>query len=97
MAPSEGAAWGAGAARRCSEWGPQYWLYYFCTLVSAKQPVFEKENSLFSVTETLSFLKFYLFMRGTEREAETQAEGEARDSISRPWGHALSRWQTLNC
>ena len=75
MAPSEGAAWGDGAPRRCSEWGPQYWLYYFCTLVSAKQPVFEKENSLFSVTETLFFK--ILFIHERHREAETQSEGEA--------------------
>ena len=45
----------------------------------------------------------YLFMRDTEREAETQAEGEAgssgspmRDSIPGPQDHALSQMQTLN-
>ena len=47
--------------------------------------------------------KIYLFMRDTEREAETQAEGEAGPPQESdvgldpgPQGHALSRRQTLN-
>ena len=38
-------------------------------------------------------------MRDTEREAETQAEGEAGflwDLIPGPWDHALSQRQRLN-
>ena len=49
------------------------------------------------------FLRFYLFMRDTEREAET-GRGRSRlpigspmlDSILGSWAHALSRRQMLN-
>ena len=51
------------------------------------------------------FLRFYLFMRDTQREAETQAAGEAgslqgagcRDSILGLQDYALSQRQILNC
>ena len=49
------------------------------------------------------FLRFYLFMRHTERDAETQAEGEADpmggpmwDSILGLQDHALGGRQALN-
>ena len=45
------------------------------------------------------FLKdfIYLFMRDTEREAETQAEGSPmQDSIPGPQDHDLSKRQMLN-
>ena len=52
------------------------------------------------------FLDFiYLFMRDTQREAETQGRGRSRlpvgspmqDSIAGPWDHDLSQRQMLNC
>ena len=53
--------------------------------------------------ELEDFLRFYLFMSDTQREAETRAEGEAgplqepdEGLDPGPWDHALSKRPTLH-
>ena len=106
--------WGVGRRARCARW-------CFCTgpgggapgppsvesahLEVLSQAPHSQDGSLGECFLLIPFQRFYLFMRETEREAETQAEfwrsrllarELMQNSIPGPWDHALSQRQVLS-
>ena len=74
-------------------------LDFKVSLVQLKGEAQERKSSgLLNVPQNHSFIYlFFKFMRDTEREVETQAEGEAsslQDSIPEPWDHDPSQSHT---